>query len=60
VVVAAAPLVPVAAAPDKPPDADEPNCGGVIAKTAPKLPKVPTPINKPRFAPMVLSLLLSG
>ena len=61
VVVAEVPLVVVpVAAPDKPPDADEPNCGGVIAKTAPKLPRVPTPINKPRFAPMLLSLLLSS
>jgi hypothetical protein len=55
VVVAAA--VPVeAVAPDKPPAADVPNCGGVIAKTAPRLPKVPTPINSPRFAPILLSL----
>jgi hypothetical protein len=28
----------------------------VIAKTAPRLPKVPTPINSPRFAPILLSL----
>ena len=29
--------------------ADEPNCGGVIAKTAPSAPTVPTPINNQRF-----------
>ena len=28
---------------------DVPNCGGVIAKTAPSPPRVPTPINNPRF-----------
>ena len=33
----------------------EPNCGGVIAKTAPSEPTVPTPISNPRF--ISLSLL---
>ena len=60
VVAAEVPLVVVpVVAPDKPPDADAPNCGGVIARTAPRLPKVPTPINSPRFAPMFLSSSLS-
>lgn len=58
-VVVLAEVLPAGAAapPERPPEADEPNCGGVIAKTAPRLPKVPTPINKPRFAPIRLSLL---
>jgi hypothetical protein len=34
---------------DKPVDSEVPNCGGVIAKTAPSPPRVPTPINNPRF-----------
>ena len=33
----------------------EPNCGGVIASTAPSEPRVPTPISIPRF--ISLSLL---
>jgi hypothetical protein len=33
----------------KPFGPDVPNCGGVIAKTAPSPPRVPTPINSPRF-----------
>ena len=43
----AAPPLNVARAP--PPPMPVPNCGGVIAKTAPSPPRVPTPINKPRF-----------
>jgi hypothetical protein len=34
---------------DKPLGPEVPNCGGVIAKTAPSPPRVPTPINNPRF-----------
>jgi hypothetical protein len=33
----------------KPLGPEVPNCGGVIAKTAPSPPRVPTPINNPRF-----------
>ena len=51
VVAAGAGVVPVEDPPDKPPDADVlvPNCGGVIARTAPREPKVPTPMSTPRF-----------
>jgi hypothetical protein len=34
---------------DNPLGSDVPNWGGVIAKTAPSPPSVPTPINNPRF-----------
>ena len=51
VVAAGAGVVPVDDPPDKPPEADVlvPNCGGVMARTAPNEPRVPTPMSTPRF-----------